>query len=115
MVIDTSALLAILLNEPDAEQFASAIATAATRRISAVSVLEAGMIVESRYGEIGGIELDGLLQRARIEIMPFTPEQADLARGAFRHFGKGRHRAGLNLGDCATYALAKSTGETVLA
>jgi len=115
MVIDTSALIAILFNEPDADRFAAAIAGASTRLISTVSVLEAGMVVESRYGELGGIELDRLLHQTRIEIAPFTVDQLDEARRAFRRFGKGRHRAGLNFGDCAVYALAKLTGETLLA
>ncbi len=114
MVIDTSALIAILFNEPEADRFAAAIAGASTRLISTVSVLEAGMVVESRYGELGGIELDRLLHRTRIEIAPFTVDQLDEARRAFRRFGKGRHRAGLNFGDCAVYALAKLTGETLL-
>jgi ribonuclease VapC len=115
MVIDTSALIAILFNEPDADRFDTVIADAPTRLISTVSVLEAGMVVESRYGELGGIELDRLLHRARIEIVPFTVDQLDEARRAFRRFGKGRHRAGLNFGDCAVYALAKLTGEKLLA
>ena len=115
MVIDTSALIAILFNEPDADRFDTAIADATTRLISTVSVLEAGMVVESRYGELGGIELDRLLHRTGIEIVPFTVDQLDEARRAVRRFGKGRHRAGLNFGDCAVYALAKLTGETLLA
>jgi ribonuclease VapC len=115
MVIDTSALIAILFNEPDADDFDTAIANATSRLISAVSVLEAGMVVESRYGEVGGIELDRLLHRARIEIIPFTADQVDIARRAFRRFGKGRHPAGLNFGDCAVYALSKHQSEPVLA
>jgi ribonuclease VapC len=115
MVIDTSALIAILFNEPDADRFDTAIAAAQTRLISTVSVLEAGIVVESRYGELGGIELDRLLHRTRIEIVPFTVDQLDEARRAFSRFGKGRHRAGLNFGDCAVYALAKLTGEDLLA
>ena len=115
MVIDTSALIAILFNEPEADRFDAAIAGAPVRLISTGSVLEAGMVVESRYGELGGIELDRLLQRARIEIVPFTVDQLDEARRAFRRFGKGRHRAGLNFGDCAVYALSKLKGEKLLA
>ncbi len=78
-------------------------------------MLEAGIVVESRYGELGGIELDRLLHRTRIEIVPFTVDQLDEARRSFSRFGKGRHRAGLNFGDCAVYALAKLTGEDLLA
>src|SRR5216683_7170275 len=115
MVIDTSALIAILCNEPEADRFEAAIAAAPARLISAVSVLAAGMVVESRYGELGGIELDRLLHRARIEIVPFSVDQLDEARRAFRRFGKGRHRTGFNFGDCAVYALSKLAGEALLA
>jgi ribonuclease VapC len=114
MVIDTSAILAVLLDELEAEAFATAIAADDIRLISALSVLEAGIVVESRYGEIGGVELDRMLQRAAIEIAPFTAEQCDIARKAYRQYGKGRHPASLNFGDCATYALAKSSGEALL-
>ena len=115
MIIDTSALIAILFDEADAASYEAAIATAAVRRISSVSVLEAGMVLESRYGEAGSLELDRLLHRARIEVADFTADQADVARRAFRRFGKGRHRAGLNFGDCASYALSKTAGEPLLA
>jgi ribonuclease VapC len=104
----------VLFDEPEAEAFATEIAKADVRLISAVSVLEAGLIVEHRYGEIGGVELDRMLERANIEIAPFTAEQSEQARWAFRHYGKGRHPAALNFGDCATYALAKSSGEPLL-
>jgi ribonuclease VapC len=114
MVIDTSALLAILFNESDAQRYDTAIAEAAVRLISAVSVLEAGMVVESRYGEIAGVELDQLLHRAKIETIAFTADHADIARQAFRRFGKGRHRANLNFGDCAAYALSRASGEPLL-
>jgi ribonuclease VapC len=114
MVIDTSAILAVFFGEPEAEAFTTAIASADMRLISAVSVLEAGIVVENRIGEIGGVELDRMLQRAAIEIAPFTAEQCEIARNAYRQFGKGRHPASLNFGDCATYALAKSSGEPLL-
>lgn len=114
MVIDSSAILAILFGEEEAEQFAEAIAASDVRLMSAMSVLEAGIVVEQRYGEIGGVEFDRVLQRSAIEIAPFTAEQCELARMAFRRFGKGRHPAALNFGDCATYALAKATGEPLL-
>jgi ribonuclease VapC len=115
MIIDTSALIAILFGEGDAASYEAAIATATVRRISSVSVQEAGMVLESRYGEAGSLELDRLLHQARIEVADFTAAQSDVARRAFRRFGKGRHRAGLNFGDCASYALSKTTGEPLLA
>lgn len=114
MVIDTSALLAVLLDEPDAEHFEAAIAQASRRLMSTVSILETGIVLERRYGDIGTVELDRILHRAEIEAAPFTPEQCDLARQAFRNFGKGRHRAGLNFGDCAAYALSRASGEPLL-
>ena len=84
------------------------------RLISAVSVLEAGMIAEVRKGEAGALELDNFILRGQIQTVPFDAEQADIARLAFRCFGKGRHPAGLNFGDCAAYALASSRGEPLL-
>jgi ribonuclease VapC len=114
MVIDTSALLAILFNEPAAEHFELALATDPVRLISAASVLEAAIVVEARLGEAGGRELDELLSTAQVTIMPFTTEHAAIARQAYRTYGKGRHPAGLNYGDCFSYALAKTSGETLL-
>jgi ribonuclease VapC len=114
MVIDTSALLAILFNEPDAEHFELALATDPVRLISAASVLEAAIVVEARLGEAGGRELDELLSTAQVIIMPFTTDQAAIARQAYWTYGKGRHPAGLNYGDCFSYALAKTSGEALL-
>lgn len=114
MVLDTSALLAILLGEPEAAACAQAIAAAPRCLLSAVSALETGLVIEARKGEPGGRELDLLLHRARIEIVPFTADHYELARTAWRRFGKGRHPAGLNLGDCCTYALARYSGEPLL-
>jgi ribonuclease VapC len=114
MVIDTSAIVAILFGEPEARSFAQAIDRDPMRLMSAVSVLEATMVVESELGDAGGRELDLLLHRARIEIVGFLPDQLDVARHAFRTFGKGRHPAGLNFGDCISYALARSTNEPLL-
>ena len=114
MVIDTSDLLAILFQEADAMQFAKAIATAPTRLLSAANLVEASMVAESRAGTDGVRDLDLLVAKSKIEVMPVTVEQAELARLAFRNFGKGRHRAGLNFGDCFSYALAKDTGEPLL-
>jgi len=114
MVIDTSALLAIVFNEPDAEHFELALATDPVRLISASSVLEAAIVIEARLGEAGGRELDELLSTAQVTIMPFTTEHAAIARQAYRTYGKGRHPAGLNYGDCFSYALAKTSSEALL-
>jgi ribonuclease VapC len=115
MVIDTSALAAIFFAEPERERFLAAITSANTRLISAASVLETGMVIESRQGEPAGREFDLFVVRANLQIVPVDAEQADLARSAWRKFGKGRHPAALNFGDCFSYALAKSAGEPLLA
>ena len=114
MVIDSSALVAILSNEPEALKMAEAIAADPKRLVSAVSMLETGIVIEAKFGPAAGRELDLLVHRCRMDIVPFTPDQAEIARGAYRQYGKGHHPAGLNLGDCATYALARSTGEVLL-
>jgi ribonuclease VapC len=114
MVIDTTAVLAILQLEPESGRFAAQIEADPIRLISAVSVLEAGMITEVRKGEAGALELDNFILRGQIQTVPFDAEQADIARLAFRRFGKGRHPAGLNFGDCAVYALASTRGEPLL-
>ena len=114
MVIDTSALVAILLGEPEAGSFASAIAGDSKRLVGVFSALETGIVIEARKGEPGGRELDLLLRQAKIEIVPMTAEQFEIARSAWRKYGKGRHPAGLNIGDCCSYALAKCTGEPLL-
>jgi len=114
MVIDTSALIAILLGEPDAEAFAVAIADDPKKLISAFSALEVSIVIEAKKGEAGGRELDLLLHRSQIEIVAMDSEQAELARIAWRTFGKGRHPAGLNIGDCCSYALTKSSNEPLL-
>ena len=114
MIIDTSALLAILLDEPDARRYEDAIVAAWPRRMSAIALLEAAMVVESRSGAKAGHELDALLEKAEVELVPVTSEHVNAARRAWRRFGKGNHRAGLNLGDCFAYALAKTTGEPLL-
>jgi ribonuclease VapC len=114
MVIDTSALIAILLNEAETEAFAKAIAADPKRLISAFNLLEAAIVIEAKKGEAGGIELDLLLHRARIETVAMSAEQVELARTAWRVYGKGNHAAGLNIGDCCAYALAKYSGEPLL-
>jgi ribonuclease VapC len=114
VVVDTSVLIAILLDEAEAERLAHAIAGDPNRLVSAFTVLEAGVVLEARKGEAAGRELDLLLHRARIDQVPFTAGQAESARLAWRRFGRGRHNAGLNLGDCVAYALARETGEPLL-
>ena len=114
MVIDTSALLAILNNEPDAVAFEAAVETDPIRLMSVGTYLETAIVVESRKGEAGGRELDLWLHRAEVELVPVDVEHADLARSAYRRYGKGRHLAGLNYGDCFAYALAKSSAEPLL-
>lgn len=114
MVIDTSAVSAILLGEAEATRFAEAIELASLRLMSAATLLEATMVIETRKGEAGGRELDLLIHRAGIEIVAVDPEQAEVARTAWRRFGKGRHPAALNYGDCFAYALAKVTASPLL-
>ena len=114
MVVDTSAVLAILLQEADASVFAEAIETAELRLISAVSVLEAGILLRSRKGDVGEQELDTFLAASGLQVVPFDEEQALVARSGFSRFGRGRPPAGLNFGDCAVYALAATRGEPVL-
>jgi ribonuclease VapC len=114
MVIDTSAVLAILLDEPEADDIEMAIDADPVRLMSAASYLETAIVVESRLGEPGGRELDLLLHKAGIEIVAVTAEQADAARDAWRRFGRGRHLASLNFGDCFSYALASASGEPLL-
>ena len=104
----------MLLGEPDVERLAAAIAADPTRLASAFSALEAGIVVEARKGDAGGRELDLLLHRAGIELVPLTASQHEIARHAWRRFGKGCHPAGLNIGDCCSYALAKSSAEPLL-
>ena len=114
MIIDTSAILAILLREPDAEHFERAITSASSRRISAATLLETTIVLEGRFGSAAGHELDAFLARAQIELDAVTPDQAQTARQAWRRFGKGNHPAGLNFGDRFAYALAEATREPLL-
>ena len=115
MVIDTSALAAIFFHEPERDAFRNAIVAASSRLISAATVLEAGMVIEGRRGGGAGREFDLFIVRAQLKIVPIDAELADLAPSAWRKYGKGRHPAGLNFGDCFSYALAKATGEPILA
>jgi ribonuclease VapC len=115
MVIETSALVAIMQEESDADVFLRRIAAAGTRRVSAAALLETAIVLEARSGEKVGDDLDLFLARAKIEIEPVTEEQVQVARKAWRRYGKGSgHVARLNFGDCFSYALAKSLGEELL-
>ena len=114
MIIDTSAVVAILLAESDAARYERAISTAWPRRMSMVALLETTMVIEGRSGPEAGSDLDLFLQEADIELTPVTLEQVEAARRAWRRFGKGNHRAALNFGDRFAYALAKATGEPLL-
>jgi ribonuclease VapC len=114
MVIDTSALLAILQNETERSSFSEALEIAEVRVTSAASFVEISMIIESRYGSDGVRDLDLLIAKAQIALEPVDVDQAHLARQAFRQYGKGRHPAGLNFGDCFSYALARSRAEPLL-
>lgn len=114
MVIDTSALLAILFDEPERRQFNEAIEAAASRVVSVATFVEVSIVIESRFGADGLRDLDLFLNRAGIDIAAVDPEQGNVARQAFSRFGKGRHPAGLNFGDCFAYALALVRGEPLL-
>lgn len=114
MVIDTSAIVAIFFNEPDAQIYRERIADDPVRLISAATLLEAAIVIEGRFGEPGGAELDLWLHKAKMEVVAVTFEHSDQARRAWRRYGKGRHPAGLNYGDCFSYALAMLTGEPLL-
>ena len=114
MVVDSSAVLAILFDEPERDAFADALSDAGLRLMSSLNVLEAAVVVSSRKGPYGARELDLLLHRAEFEVVSFTSDHLRLARDAYERYGKGRHPAGLNLGDCCAYALARHTGEPLL-
>jgi ribonuclease VapC len=114
MVIDSSAIVAILCFEPDADQFAAAIQDDPNRLMSAASLLESAIVIEARYGLAGSEQLDRLINTAQIKIEAVTIEQVAVDRLAFRTYGKGRHPAGLNYSDCFAYALAKVLDEPLL-
>ena len=114
MIVDTSAILAVLFNEPDAGHFTRAIAEFTRCRMSTANYLEAALVIEGRTGMAGGRELDLFIERAALELVPVSIEHAQAARLAWRRFGKGNHPAGLNFGDCFAYALAEVTGEPLL-
>ncbi len=114
MVIDSSALAAILFGEPERRPFIEAIEAAGTRLLSVANWVEISIMIEARYGAEGARDLDRFIESAGIEIVPVDAEQGRLASDAWVRFGKGRHRAALNFGDCFAYALASATGHALL-
>lgn len=114
VVLDTSAIVAVLFDEPERKEFVGRIASASRRLISVGTLIEASIVVESRRGEVAGRELDLFLHRARVQTIAVDEPQAQLARAAWRRYGKGRHPAALNYGDLFGYALARDTGEELL-
>ncbi|MFD2184032.1 type II toxin-antitoxin system VapC family toxin [Rhodoplanes azumiensis] len=115
MIIDSSALVAILRAEPEGPRFAEAIAAAPTRRVSAVGYLETSIVIDSARDPVASRRVDELLAEAAVVIEPVTEQHARIARQAYRDFGRGSgHPARLNFGDCFSYALAKATGEPLL-
>ena len=115
MIIDTSAIIAILRDEPDALSFARAIAEATIRRVSAVNFVESAAVIDASHDPIATRRFDDLVKEANISVEPVTADQAQIARAAYRDFGKGSsHPAGLNFGDCFAYALAKTLAEPLL-
>jgi ribonuclease VapC len=115
MILDTSALITILRDEPDAISYAKAIANAVVRRISAANYVEAAAVIDASRDPIASRRFDDFLRAARLGIEPVTETQARIAREAYRDFGRGSgHPARLNFGDCFAYALAKAVNEPLL-
>jgi ribonuclease VapC len=114
MVLDSSAVMAILLLEAEAEEFIQAITEAPSRMMSAPTLVELAIVAETRRGKAGAQDVDRFVAEANIEIVPFDAEQAVAAREAWRRYGRGRHRASLNFGDCFSYALARITNDVLL-
>lgn len=114
MIVDTSVIIAILRNEPDSDALAAALERALIRRVSAVTWVEAAIVTDGNRNPVLSRRFDDLLRNARIRVESVTPKQAEIARQAYRDFGKGRHKAGLNFGDCFAYALAKEMDEPLL-
>ena len=114
MIVDTSALVSILNQEAEAERLARAIAAASERMLSAANLVETGIVMQVRRGDDADRDLDLLLAKLKIDIIPVSGKQANLARRAFQHYGRGRHPAKLNFGDCFAYALAKDSSAPLL-
>jgi ribonuclease VapC len=114
VIIDTSALVALLDQEPEAARIAHALASTPERTLSAANLVEIGIVMQARRGDDGARDLDLLLAKLKVEIAVVTPGHADIARKAFRRYGRGRHVANLNFGDCFAYALAKDKSAPLL-
>jgi ribonuclease VapC len=114
MIIDTSALVAVLDQEPEVERIVRTLASAPERVVSAANLVEVGIVIQARRGDDGARDLDLLLAKLRVDIAEVTASQADIARKAFRRYGRGRHAANLNFGDCFAYALAKDKSVPLL-
>lgn len=114
MVVDSSAFVAVLLGEAEEEAIARILATAAELWTSAFSVLETAIVIGSKKGPQGLMTWDALLHRLAVQVVPFSAEHATVAREAWVRFGKGRHPAGLNIGDCCSYAVARHAGLPLL-
>jgi ribonuclease VapC len=114
MVIDSSAVIAIFSDEPEAEALEGAIAADPIRLMSAASLLETAIVIEARWGEAGGTEFDLWMQKAHVDVVAVERGHVEAARRAWRRYGKGRHPAALNFGDCFSYTLAATTGEPLL-
>jgi len=114
MIVDSSAVIAVLRNEPDAGAIAEALRQAPLRRISAVTYVEAAVVADNNRNPVLSRRFDDLIRNAQMLVEPVTLRQAEIARQAYRDFGKGRHKAGLNFGDCFAYALAKEMDEPLL-
>jgi ribonuclease VapC len=114
VIIDTSALVAILDQEPEADRIVRTLASAPERTLSAGNLVETGIVMQARRGDEGARDLDLLLAKLRVDIAAVTASQADIARKAFRRYGRGRHPANLNFGDCFGYALAKDKSAPLL-
>ena len=114
MVIDTSAFLAIFQNEAERKKFNELLESAGSLSISVATFIETSIVLESRYGAEGVRDFDLFLDKASISVLPVDVSQGNVARQAFRQYGKGRHRAGMNFGDCFSYALAKTLAQPLL-
>lgn len=114
MILDASAIIAMLRGEPESRDLASAMFSADSRRVSAVNYVEAAAVIESGRDPLASRRFDDFFRASQVTIEVVTQKQAQIAREAYRDFGKGRHKAGLNLGDCFAYALAKDLDEPLL-
>jgi ribonuclease VapC len=114
MILDTSAVTAILCGEPDTDRYIAAIEEADRLAIGAPTLVECGIVAQAKLGEHGPADLDNFLRRLHVEVVPFGEYEASVARYAFHAFGKGRHSAGLNFGDCLSYAMAGTYNDVLL-